>query len=205
MPSAPNTDDNGTDQPDTDPGTQPGDAASSDEPSTDQGTGEAEGSANCDAVEADQAATDTGDSEDETEGKSEGEPFPPRGALTLRALRWGGLIGAVVLAATALTLCRGLVGAGVLVPSEVSALPRYIIVGGLLVWPSLNFRKKKRPILVTIMTTVMATLDVSISDPGMVGHLPGDRVLRPVPPGPGWSGALGRALPERRHTAALLA
>ena len=163
MPSAPNTDDNGTDQPDTDPGTQPGDAASSDEVPSSSDAGEVEGDPDRDATEADQAAADTGDSEDETEGKSEGEPFPPRGALTLRALRWGGLIGAVVLAATALTLCRGLVGAGVLVPSEVSALPRYIIVGGLLVWPSLNFRKKKRPILVTIMTTVMATLGVTTS------------------------------------------
>ena len=45
--------------------------------------------------------------------------------------------------------------------------------------------------------------DVSISDPGMVEYLPGDRVLRPVPPGPGRSSALSRALPERRSTAAL--
>ena len=155
MPSAPNTDDNGTDQPDTDPGTQPGAAVSGDEASTAPDTREAEADADRNAAGPSKAATDTGD--------SEGEPFPPRGALTLRALRWGGLIGAVVLAATALTLCRGLVGAGVLVPSEVSALPRYIIVGGLLVWPSLNFRKKKRPILVTIMTTVMATLGVTTS------------------------------------------
>ena len=155
--------DDSTDQPDINPGTQRGAAASSDEVPSSSDAGEAEGGPGRHADEADQVTTDTGDSEDETEGKSEGEPFPPRGALTLRALRWGGLIGAVVLAATALTLCRGLVGAGVLVPSEVSALPRYIIVGGLLVWPSLNFRKKKRPILVTIMTTVMATLGVTTS------------------------------------------
>ena len=145
--------DDSTDQPDINPGTQRGAAASSDEVPSSSDAGEAEDSTDCDATEPGEAAATDG----------EGKPFPPRGALTLRALRWGGLIGAVVLAATALTLCRGLVGAGVLVPSEVSALPRYIIVGGLLVWPSLNFRKKKRPILVTIMTTVMATLGVTTS------------------------------------------
>ena len=36
MPSAPNTDDNGTDQPDTDPSSQPGTADSGDEASTDE-------------------------------------------------------------------------------------------------------------------------------------------------------------------------
>ena len=97
MPPTPDADDNGTDQPSTDPGnqgvgTQTGPAASGDEPSTDPDTGEAEGSATCDAVEADQAATDAGDSEDKTEGKNKGEPFPPRGVLTLRALRWGGVL-----------------------------------------------------------------------------------------------------------------
>jgi len=163
MPSAPDADENSTDQPDTDPGNQPGAADSGDDASTAPDTGEAEGSADRDDAEADQAATDTGDSEDETEGKSEGEPFPPRGALTLRALRWGGLLGAVVLAVTALMLHRGLVDADILVPSKVSALPRYMIVGGLLVWPSLNFRKKKRPALVTIMTTVMAALGMTAS------------------------------------------
>ena len=129
MPSAPNTDDNGTDQPDTDPGTQPGAA----------------------------------DSEGEADSTGEDETFPPRGALALRALRWGGLLGAVVLTVTALVLHRGLVDADILVPSKVSALPRYMIVGGLLVWPSLNFRKKKRPVLVTIMTTVMAALGMTAS------------------------------------------
>ena len=99
MPPTPDadTDDNGTDQHSTDPGsqgvgTQTGPAASGDEPSTDPDTGEAEGSATCDAVEADQAATDAGDSEGNTEGKNKGEPFPPRGVLTLRALRWGGVL-----------------------------------------------------------------------------------------------------------------
>ena len=99
MPPTPDadTDDNGTDQHSTDPGsqgvgTQTGPAASGDEPSTDPDTGEAEGSATCDAVEADQAATDAGDSEGKTEGKNKGEPFPPRGVLTLRALRWGGVL-----------------------------------------------------------------------------------------------------------------
>ena len=168
MSTTPDADDNGTDQSDTDPssqgvGTQTGAAASGDEPSTDQGTGEAEGSANCDAVEADQAATDADESNGEAEGKNEGESFPPRGALTLRALRWGGLLGAVVLAVTALMLHRGLVDADILVPSKVSALPRYMIVGGLLVWPFLNFRGKKRPVLVTIMTTIMAALGVTTS------------------------------------------
>ena len=129
MPSAPNTDDNGTDQPDTDSSTQPG----------------------------------TADSEGEAYSRSKGDHFPPRGALTLRALRWGGLLGAVVLAVTALVLHRGLVDANILVPSKVSALPRYMIVGGLLVWPSLNFRKKKRPVLLTIMTTVMAALGMTAS------------------------------------------
>ena len=170
MPPTPDadTDDNGTDQPDTDPssqgvGTQTGAAASGDEPSTDQGTGEAEGSANCDAVEADQAATDADESNGGAEGKNEGESFPPRGALTLRALRWGGLLGAVVFAVTTLALLRGLVDARNLIPDKVSALTTCMIVGGLLVWPSLNFRKKKRPVLVTIMTTVMAALGMTAS------------------------------------------
>ena len=153
--------DDSTDQPVIDPGTQPGAADSGDDASTAPDTGEAEGSADRDAAEADQAATDTGDSEDETEGKSEGEPFPPRGALTLRALRWGGLLGAIVLAATALALHRGLVGAGSLIPDKVSALTICMIVGGTLAWPFLNLRDKKRPILVTIMTTIMAALGVT--------------------------------------------
>ena len=153
MPPTPDAAENSTDQPDTDPGTQPGTATSGDESPTAPDTGEAEDSADRDATEADQAAT--ADSEDES--------FPPHGALTLRALRWGGLIGAVVFAVTALMLHRGLVDADILVPSKVSALPRYMIVGGLLIWPSLNFRKKKRPILVTIMTTVMAALGMTAS------------------------------------------
>ena len=145
MPPTPDadTDDNGTDQPDTDPssqgvGTQTGAAASGDEPSTDQGTGEAEGSANCDAVEADQAATDADESNGGAEGKNEGESFPPRGALTLRALRWGGLLGAVVFAVTTLALLRGLVDARNLIPDKVSALTTCMIVAGLLAWPFLN-------------------------------------------------------------------
>ena len=162
MPPTPDADtDDSTDQPDIDPGTQPGTADSSDETSTDPDTGAAEGSTGRDATEPSEAATT--DSEGELEGEGEGEPFPPHGTLTLRALRWGGLIGALVLTATALALCRGLVGAGVLVPSEVSALPRYIIVGGLLVWPFLNFREKKSPILTTVMITVMAALGVMMS------------------------------------------
>ena len=138
MPPTPDTDDNGTDQPRIDPGTQPGTADPSDEASTDPDTREAEGT-------------------------SEDDPFPPRGALTLRALRWGGLIGIVVFALTALVLRRGLVGTDILVPGKVSALPRYMIVGGLLVWPFLNLRRKKHPVLVTIMTTIMAALGVMTS------------------------------------------
>ena len=87
MPLTPDADEHGTDQHSTDPGsqgigTQPGTAASSDEASTEPDTGEAEGSANCDAVEAAQAATDNGESE------ADGEPFHTR-CPTLRALRWG--------------------------------------------------------------------------------------------------------------------
>ena len=168
MSTTPDADDNGTDQSDTDPssqgvGTQTGAAASGDEPSTDQGTGEAEGSANCDAVEADQAATDADESNGEAEGKNEGEPFPPRGALTLRALRWGGLLGAVVFAVTTLALLRGLVDARNLIPDKVSALTTCMIVAGLLAWPFLNLRDKKRPVLATIMTTVMAALGMATS------------------------------------------
>ena len=120
-------------------------------------TGEAEGSADRDAAEADQAATDTGDSE------SEGEPFPPRGALTLRALRWAGLLGGIVFGVTALVLRRGLIGAGSLIPDKSSTLTYCMIFGGLLVWPFLNFREKKRPILTTIITTVMAALGMTTS------------------------------------------
>ena len=139
MPPTPDADtDDSTDQPVIDPGTQPGAADSGDDAST---------------------APDTG----EAEGKSKSEPFPPRGALTLRALRWGGLIGIVVFGLTALVLRRGLVGTDILVPGKVSALPRYMIVGGLLVWPFLNFRDKKHPVLVTIMTTIMAALGVTAS------------------------------------------
>ena len=138
MPPTPDADENITDQPDTDPGTQPGAADSGDDASTESDTGEADGT-------------------------SEGEPFPPRGALTLRALRWGGLIGVVVLTVTALVLRRGVVGAGTLVPDTISRLMNYLIFGGVLVWPFLNFRHKKRPVLTTIMTTVMAALGMTAS------------------------------------------
>ena len=134
----PPTSDADTDDSTDQPGTQRGDTASGEDASTEPDTGEAE-------------------------GKSKSEPFPPRGALTLRALRWGGLIGIVVFGLTALVLRRGLVGTDILVPGKVSALPRYMIVGGLLVWPFLNFRDKKHPVLVTIMTTIMAALGVTAS------------------------------------------
>ena len=138
MPPTPDADENSTDQPDTGPGTQPGDAASKDEPSTEPDTGE-------------------------TEGKSVSEPFPPHGTLTLRALRWGGLLGAVVLAATALMLRRELKDPGSLVPSKVSVLTSCMIVGGVLVWPCLTSRGRKGPILTTVMITVMAALGATMS------------------------------------------
>ena len=100
MPSAPNTDDNGTDQPGTDPSTQPGAADSSDDASTAPDMEEAEAGADRNAAEPSEAATGTGDSED--------EPFPSRGTLTLRALRWAGVVGAVAFGATALLLSREL-------------------------------------------------------------------------------------------------
>ena len=97
MPPTPDADEHGTDQPSTDPGNQgvgpqTGAAASGDEPSTDPDTREAEGRPGREVADADQAATDAADSEGKTEGTSEGEPFPPRGVLTLRALRWGGVL-----------------------------------------------------------------------------------------------------------------
>ena len=157
MPSAPNTDDNGTDQPDTDPSSQPGAADSCDEVPSSSDAGEVEGDPDRDATEADQAAADTSGSE------REDEPFPARGVLTLRALRWGGLLGGVVLTVTAPALRRGLIGAGSLIPAKVSALTICMIVGGALAWPFINLRDKKRPVLVTIMTTVMAALGVMTS------------------------------------------
>ena len=157
MPPTPDTDDNGTDQPHTGPGTQRGDAASSDEVPSSSDAGEVEGDPGRHADEADQAATDTS-------GRGcEDEPFPARSALTLRALRWGGLLGAVVLAVTALVLHRGLIGAGSLIPDKVSALTTCMIVGGALAWPFINLRDKKRPVLVTIMTTIMMALGVMTS------------------------------------------
>nr|WP_315199080.1 MFS transporter [Actinomyces oris] len=163
MPPTPDAAENSTDQPDIDPGTQPGTAASSDEVPSSSDAGEVEGGPGRHTDEADQVTTDTGDSEDETEGKSEGEPFPPRGALTLRALRWGGLIGAVGLAATALVLRRELKTASDLIPSKVSVLTSCMIVGGVLVWPCLTLRGKKGPILTTVMITVMAALGMTAS------------------------------------------
>ncbi len=151
MPLTPDADtDDSTDQPVIDPGTQPGAADSGDDASTAPDTGEPEAS-------ADHALATN--SEDEAED----EPFPARSALTLRALRWGGLLGAVVLAATALALHRGLIGAGSLIPDKVSALTTCMIVGGALAWPFINLRDKKRPVLVTIMTTIMMALGVMTS------------------------------------------
>ena len=129
MPSAPNTDDNGTDQPDTDPGTRPGAA----------------------------------DSEGEADSTGEDETFPPRGALALRALRWAGVVGAVVFGATALLLSRELTEASSTIPDKASTLMWCMFFGGLLVWPFFNFREKKGPILTTIVTTVMAALGMTTS------------------------------------------
>ena len=138
MPATPDAAENSTDQPDADPGTRPGAADSGDDASTEPDTGEAE-------------------------GKSKSEPFPPHGALTLRALRWGGLIGAVVFGLTALVLHRELKDTSSLVPDEVFTATGCMVFGGLLVWPFLNFREKKGPILTTIMTTVMAALGMTVA------------------------------------------
>ena len=154
MPTTPDADDNGIYQPGTDPGTHPGTADSGDEASTAPDTGEAERGPGGNIAEA---------GEGETAGGSEGDSFPPHGTLTLRALRWGGLLGVVVLAATALALLRGLVDARNLIPGKVSALTTCMIVAGLLAWPFLNLRDKKRPVLVTITTTIMTALGVMTS------------------------------------------
>lgn len=139
MPPTPDADtDDSTDQPGIDPNTQPGAADSGDDASTEPDTGEAE-------------------------GKSVSEPFPPHGTLTLRALRWGGLLGAVVLAATALMLRREINDPSSLIPSKVSVLTSCMIVGGVLVWPCLTLRGRKGPILTTVMITVMAALGATMS------------------------------------------
>ena len=153
MPSALNTDDNGTDQPDTDPSSQPGAAASSDEASTAPDTGETEAGADRNAAEAGEAATGTG----------EADPFPPHSTLTLRALRWAGLLGAVAFGVTALLLSRELTEASSAIPDKASTLMWCMFFGGLLVWPFFNFREKKGPILTTIVTTVMAALGMTTS------------------------------------------
>ena len=154
MPTTPDADDNGTYQPGTDPGTHPGTADSGDEASTAPDTGEAERGPGGNIAEA---------GEGETAGGSEDEPFPARSALTLRALRWGGLLGAIVLAATALMLRRELKDPSSLIPSKVSVLTSCMIVGGVLVWPCLTLRGKKGPILTTVMITVMAALGATMS------------------------------------------
>nr|WP_315545962.1 MFS transporter [Actinomyces oris] len=142
--------DDSTDQPVIDPGTQPGAADSGDESSTDLDTGEPKAS-------ADHALATN--SEDEAEG----EPFPPRGALTLRALRWAGLLGALMFGSIALVLRRELKDTSSLIPAEAFTLTGCMVFGGLLVWPLLNFWEKKGPILTTVMITVMAALGMTMS------------------------------------------
>ena len=154
MPTTPDAAENSTDQPDTDPGTQPGTATSGDESPTDPDTREAEGGPGRDTAEA---------GESETDGTSEGEPFPPRGALTLRALRWGGLLGALMFGSIALVLRRELKDTSSLIPAEAFTLTGCMVFGGLLVWPLLNFWEKKGPILTTVMITVMAALGMTMS------------------------------------------
>ena len=150
MPTTPDAAENSTDQPDTDPGTQPGAATSGDESPTDLDTGEPKAS-------ADHALATN--SEDEAEG----EPFPPRGALTLRALRWAGLLGALMFGSIALVLRRELKDTSSLIPAEAFTLTGCMVFGGLLVWPLLNFWEKKGPILTTVMITVMAALGMTMS------------------------------------------
>ena len=154
MPTTPDAAENSTDQPDTDPGTQPGTATSGDESPTDPDTREAEGRPGRDTAEA---------GESETDGTSEGEPFPPRGALTLRALRWAGLLGALMFGSIALVLRRELKDTSSLIPAEAFTLTGCMVFGGLLVWPLLNFWEKKGPILTTVMITVMAALGMAMS------------------------------------------
>ncbi|WP_232622514.1 MFS transporter [Actinomyces oris] len=145
MPPTPDATENSTDQPDTDPGTQPGTADSGDDASTAPDTREAEGGPGRDTAEA------------------EGEPFPPRGALTLRALRWGGLIGTVMFAVTTLVLPLGLPDVGSPAPIMVILTTGPLLVGGTLVWLFLRMMDKKRPVLVTILTTIMAALGMTAS------------------------------------------
>ena len=163
MPSAPNTDDNGTDQPGNDPSSQPSTAVSSDEASTAPDTGETEGHPGRNATEADQATTDTGESNGEAEGKNEGESFPPRGVLTMRALRWGGLFGAVVFGVTTLVLLLGFPDFGDPTPIMVILTTGPLLVGGTLVRLFLRMMDKKHPVLVTILTTIMAALGMAAS------------------------------------------
>ena len=154
MPPTPDAD---TDDYGTDPSTQPGAADSSNETSMAPDTGEVEGKPGGDEAEADQVTTDNGENE------ADSKPFPPRGTLTLRALRWGGLLGAVVFGSTALVLSRDLNDTSSLIPDKVSALTCCMIVGGALVWPFLNFWEKKGAVLVTVMTTIMAALGMTAS------------------------------------------
>jgi len=154
MPTTPDAAENSIDQPDNDPSTQPGAAVSGDEASTAPDTGETEGSADRDAAEA---------GESETDGTSEGEPFPPRGALTLRALRWAGLLGAVVFGVTTLVLLLGFPDFGDPTPIMVILTTGPLLVGGTLVRLFLRMMDKKRPILVTILTTIMAALGMAAS------------------------------------------
>ena len=163
MPPTPDTDDNGTDQPGNDPSSQPSTAVSSDEASTAPDTGETEGHPGRNATEADQATTDTGESNGEAEGKNEGESFPPRGVLTMRALRWGGLFGAVVFGVTTLVLLLGFPDFGDPTPIMVILTTGPLLVGGTLVRLFLRMMDKKRPVLVTILTTIMAAVGMAAS------------------------------------------
>ena len=139
MPPTPDADtDDSTDQPVIDPDTQPGTADSGDDAST---------------------APDTGEAED----KSKSEPFPPHGTLTLRALRWGGLLGAVMFGVTTLVLLLGFPDFGDPTPIMVILTTGPLLVGGTLVRLFLRMMDKKRPVLVTILTTIMAALGMAAS------------------------------------------
>ena len=135
----------------------PGPATSSEETASSPNTGENESSPGRDVAGADHAPAT--DSKDETEGES----FPPRGTLTLRALRWGGLIGTVVFGVTTLVLLRRLLDYGSPGPGVAIFTTGPILVGGALVWLFLKAMDKKRPVLVTILTTIMAALGMTAS------------------------------------------
>jgi hypothetical protein avisC_03311 len=81
----------------------------------------------------------------------------------MRALRWGGLFGAVVFGVTTLVLLLGFPDFGDPTPIMVILTTGPLLVGGTLVRLFLRMMDKKRPVLVTILTTIMAALGMAAS------------------------------------------